>query len=328
MKKMKIIKKTAALLSLTAVLFCSPGEALAADVVKSGAVSSLSTAQSETLDSGSSGTITLSEDPNCSPDSSEALYGYTAADVRAIAEDLYGFIDNADRREMYIQSIVNSAYYDPENCMIEQDGTPLLVLYRGSTSQYGAYYNYLIEGLTFFNNPSVVFAGQGDQLIVAVETGSVFTAQQAADNLQKLQNISNAMHTVRDTVSTMETGDKAKYICDYVADTLNYDTSYQSNCLADAVNTGISACVGYNAETLLLFGNSGIPYRSILATEDSDEQKHILGTAEVGKSWLIFDTTNYDQDYGKEPYWIFSDTSRESRYYSKLSLLQPLPEND
>ena len=84
----------------------------------------------------------------------------------------------------------------------------------------------------------------------------------------------------------------------------------------------VTACVGYNALTKILFERCGLPYISVIATEHSGSLQHIFGTAKLNGIWLIFDTTNYDQDYGTEPYWIFSDTYRQGRYYKDLQLLE------
>lgn len=319
---MNRMKKFSALFLSSLMVLSLYSNTYAAEVVKSSATADLSQSSGEERES----LTNVTADPDASPDTSETVSGYTKADAEAAAEDLYGFLDDEAQKNMYVQSIVNSVFYDPANCLKEEDGSHALVLYRGNTDEFSAIYHFAKEGLTFFSNPVMVFGEQNGKLLLAVETGSVFNTDKAADNMRILQKMQNVMHTVRDTVSQQDNTSKAEYISNYIADALTYDLSYGKNCLADAVDSGVCACVGYNAEALLLFGNCGIPYRSIVAKSRKDGRGHIFGVALISKAWLLFDLTNYDQDYGKEPYWIFSDTYREKQFYADLGLLRKLPE--
>jgi len=319
---MKILKK-ASILFLSCFLTLSFfSKVQAAEIVKSNAVADLpkTSVQEESITG-------MMQDPNAAQGNSETLKGYTKADAEAIAQDLYGFVDDTKQKNMYIQSIVNSTFYDPANCYVEADGTKALILYRGVQDDFSSAYSFIQEGITFFSNPVLVFGQQDGALLLAVETDAAFDADRAADNMRILQKIRDTMHSVRDAVSQKDNTGKAAYICDYIADSLTYDSEKKKNSLADAIDTGVTACMGYNAEALLFFGNCGIPYRSVTAKSKADGRGHILGLAMPAKAWLFFDTTNYDQDYGKEPYWIFSDTYRESQFYSDLTLLRQLPEN-
>lgn len=317
---MKKIKRAAALLLVICMAAGNPAPVFAASVVKQGVDLNVAGTNSNA----DKGSVEVKADPSAAPASGENG-GHSAEEIDGVINDLYDFMDDAGRREIVKQIIRNSVIYDPQNCVKEKDGTPALIIYRGSSSNYTEVYTVALEGFTFFSNPAVIFGNDNGQMAVAVELKTAFNEEAAASNIEKLYHIQEVMHTVRDSLDGLDDTEKAKRICDYVADTLSYDDSHQRNCLADAVTDGVTACVGYNAETQLLFGNSGMQYRTVNATDKKDGKGHVFGLSKVGKTWLVFDTTNYDQDYGKEPYWIFGDTHRSGTYYTDMALVQRLP---
>jgi len=109
-----------------------------------------------------------------------------------------------------------------------------------------------------------------------------------------------------------------------VAGLFNYDATFDCNAIGPAMTTGRTACVGYNALTELLFRHAGMRYCSIVAKEKGGDMEHIFGCAEVSGHWLVFDTTNYDRDGSRDPFWIFSDRYREGMFYQDFSLVGEL----
>ena len=142
------------------------------------------------------------------------------------------------------------------------------------------------------------------------------------ENYQTILGFLADIEAVKQAAAGRDDADRAKLICDYVADRLAYDSSYQLNSLGDALRTGVSACVGYNSMTELLFEHCGLSYVNVVGEEKNGPMQHIFGMAKIASTWLVFDTTNYDRDSGKEPFWIFSDQYREGMFYKNLQLVE------
>lgn len=254
-------------------------------------------------------------------------YGYSREDAVAAAEALYSFETNQLKKELDMSYLLSSIWYDPENLMQESDGSCMLRLYSGPVEQYQRAYLEALDGLSFFSAPTVYFyKDRKGELMVVVQTPEIFTEQRAAENYALLRQFLGTIEEVKTAVAEKDETDKAKYICDYVANHLRYDRSYERNSLGDAVRSGVTACVGYNEMTELLFEHCGIPYVSVVASSKQDaNMMHIFGMARIGSSWLLFDTTNYDRDDGrKETYWIFSDIYREGAYYKDFRMVEEL----
>ena len=251
--------------------------------------------------------------------------GYSYEEAKAAAESLYSFETDETRKRICVSYVLRSVWYDPAKLMISPAGKPLLVIYEGPEADYDQAYLAAISGLEFFSYPTVCFyTSNHENLIVGIEMDARFTEQQAAENYGLLKQFLGMIGEVQAATAAGDDADKAKYICDYVADRLVYDTTYKKNCLGEALKTGVTACVGYNAMTELLFGHCGVPYISVVAKERGSSIQHIFGMAKIGSAWLVFDTTNYDQDNGKEAWWLFSDQYREGTYYTDFRMVKTM----
>lgn len=275
------------------------------------------------------GELTGEEAPSLAGPDTEApvrtdAYGYTEDDARALCEYVYSYETNPVKKEIGISYLMNSIWYDPSNMFRADNGQSLLKLYEGPRANYNRAYLEALDGLEFFATPTVMFLETDEgNVIVAVQTGSRFTEEQAAVNYNVLRTLVPVIEEVKAAVAGKDSMDCAKYICDYVAARLEYDRSFEKNSLADALVYGQTACVGYNALTELLFEHCGIPYVSIVAKEvDNQDSSHIFGMGRIGNSWLVFDTTNYDRENGNEPFWIFSDKYREGMYYNHFEMVE------
>jgi len=249
-------------------------------------------------------------------------YGYTRDDAVRAAEQLYSYVQDPQKKEICTSFLLNSIWYDPGNIMRTDAGLPLLCIYRGSQQNYERSYLLALDGLEFFPNPTVLFLkNQEGELMLCVSTGSKFSEAQAAANYQTLLGFLGEITAVQAMTAGRDDADRAKIICDYVADKLSYDASYNRNSLADALRTGNTACVGYNNLTELLFEHCGLPYVSVVGSEKGGNMEHIFGMSRIGSTWLVFDPTNYDRDDHKEPFWIFSDQYREGQFYDNFNLV-------
>lgn len=249
-------------------------------------------------------------------------FGYTREDAAALANAVLGFEEDAAVKEIAVSYLLNQIWYDPQNLMVGDGGERVLMLYCGPMANYEKSWREALDGLEFFSNPIVMFLEDASgNLIVGVQTGERFTEQQAAANYAAAQRLFAVLQDVKAKTAGMEQGDTAKFICDYVAGLLNYDATYECNSIGQAMNTGRTACVGYNALTELLFRHCGMRYVSIVAKEKGGEMEHIFGCAEVSGHWMVFDTTNYDRDDSRDPFWIFSDRYREGMYYQDFTLI-------
>ena len=251
--------------------------------------------------------------------------GYSYEQAKVAAEALYSYETDETRKKICVSYVMNSIWYDPAKLMISPTGKPLLVIYEGAESDYNQAYLAAISGLEFFSYPTVCFyTSNHENLIVGIEMDERFTEAQAAENYGLLLKFLGMITEVQAATAAGDSADKAKYICDYVADRLEYDTTYKKNCLGEALKSGVTACVGYNAMTELLFGHCGVPYISVVAKERGGDTQHIFGMAKIGSAWLVFDTTNYDQDNGKEAWWLFSDQYREGAYYTDFRMVKTM----
>ena len=249
-------------------------------------------------------------------------FGYTREDAAAVVEAVLSYEQDPVSKEIASSYLMSQIWYDPQNLMTADTGERVLMLYCGPMENYGKSWLEALDGLEFFSNPVVLFlADSSGSLIVGVQTGDRFTEQQAAENYQITLKLQGMLEEVRSRTFGMEQGDAAKYICDYVADHLDYDPTYAGNAIGAAVGLGKSACVGYNALTELLFRHAGMRYCSVVATEINGDVEHIFGLAEVSGHWMVFDTTNYDRDESRDPFWIFSDRYREGMYYKDFYLV-------
>ena len=253
------------------------------------------------------------------------IYGYTREDALALADAILGFEEDGASKEIAVSYLLNQIWYDPQNLMVGDTGEHVLMLYCGPMADYEKSYREALDGLEFFSNPIVMFLEDASgSLIVGVQTGERFTEQQAAANYAGAQKLLAVLQDVKAKTSGMEQGDTAKFICDYVAGLFNYDATFDCNAIGPAMTTGRTACVGYNALTELLFRHAGMRYCSIVAKEKGGDMEHIFGCAEVSGHWLVFDTTNYDRDGSRDPFWIFSDRYREGMFYQDFSLVGEL----
>ena len=249
-------------------------------------------------------------------------FGYTREDAAAAVEAVLSYEQDPVSKEIASSYLLNQIWYDPQNLMTADTGEHVLMLYCGPIDHYGKSWLEALDGLEFFSNPVVLFLqDSGGSLIVGVQTGERFTEQKAAENYQATLKLLGMLEEVQTRTFGMEQGDTAKYICDYVADHLDYDPTYAGNAIGAAVTLGKSACVGYNALTELLFRHAGMRYCSVVATEIKGDVEHIFGLAEVSGHWMVFDTTNYDRDDSRDPFWIFSDRYREGMYYRDFYLV-------
>ena len=214
-------------------------------------------------------------------------YGYTREEAQALCDYLYGVKTDPVKREIAESVLMN------------------------------------LDGLEFFPNPTVMFLQDGTgKVIVAVETGDRFTEEQAAANYATVRGLVPVIEQLKAATAQKDDSDTAKYISDYIAGLLEYDTSFSKNSLGDALRYGVTACVGYNSLSELLFEHCGLPYISIVADEKGSDASHIFGVSKIQNSWLVFDTTNYDREGGNEPFWIFSDKYREGQFYSNFRMVE------
>lgn len=319
------------LAAATGSMSAVPSTAYAAEIIKRGAAATAGTVvpepQGDVLPEEANGEKAGNVTPDPSAPAATGAYGYTVEDARAAAEVLYSFETNAVKKEVDISYLLNSIWYDPANIMMEENGKFFLRLYGGLSENYRRTYLEALDGLEFFSAPTVLFLTEKNGgLLVGVETGERFTEQQAAENYHTIVNFLHTIEEVKAAVAGKDDTDKAKYISDYVAEHLTYDDTHQKNSLGDALRSGVTACVGYNTLTELLFEHCGLPYISIVADAKNEDMEHIFGMSKIGSSWLIFDTTNYDRDNGvRETYWIFSDRYREGRYYQNFRLVEEAP---
>ena len=233
-------------------------------------------------------------------------YGYTREDAQAVCDYLYSVKTDPVRQEIAKSVLMNSIWYDPANIMRESGGRQMLKLYEGPKANYKKAYLEALDGLEFFPNPTVMFLQDGSgKVIVAVETGGRFTEEQAAANFGTIRELVPVIEEMKAATAQKDDSDTAKYISDYIARYLEYDTSFSKNSLAG-----------------LLFEHCGLPYISIVADEKSGDASHIFGVSRVQNSWLVFDITNYDREGGNEPFWIFSDKYREGQFYSNFRMVE------
>ena len=84
-----------------------------------------------------------------------------------------------------------------------------------------------------------------------------------------------------------------------------------------------TACVGYNGLTELLFRSVGLSYVNMIANNRETGVMHIFGTSKIDGNWLIFDTSNYDNESGPlDASYIFSELEHEAKGYRDFKLLQ------
>ena len=250
-------------------------------------------------------------------------YGYSREEAQALCDYLYSVKTDPVKREIAESILMNSIWYDPENIMKESDGRQMLKLYEGPKEHYKKAYLEALDGLEFFPNPTVMFLQDGSgKVIVAVQTGERFTEEQAAANFATARELVPVIEQLKAATAQRDDSDTAKYISDFVAGLLEYDTSFSKNSLGDALRYGVTACVGYNSLSELLFEHCGLPYISIVADEKGSDTSHIFGVSKIQNSWLVFDTTNYDREGGNEPFWIFSDKYREGQFYSNFRMVE------
>ena len=250
-------------------------------------------------------------------------YGYSREEAQALCDYLYSVKTDPVKREIAESILMNSIWYDPENIMKESDGRQMLKLYEGPKENYKKAYLEALDGLEFFPNPTVMFLQDGSgKVIVAVQTGERFTEEQAAANFATARELVPVIEQLKAATAQRDDSDTAKYISDFVAGLLEYDTSFSKNSLGDALRYGVTACVGYNSLSELLFEHCGLPYISIVADEKGSDTSHIFGVSKIQNSWLVFDTTNYDREGGNEPFWIFSDKYREGQFYSNFRMVE------
>ncbi len=255
--------------------------------------------------------------------------GYTRDDALAAANAVLNYEDDSTAKEIAVSYLMNQIWYDPQNLMTADTGEHVLMLYCGPIDHYEKSWMEALDGLEFFSNPVVLFLQDSSgNLIVGVETEGRFTEQQAAANYATVQKLLAILDDVRSKTFGMEQGDAAKYICDYLADSLDYDGTYAGNAIGAAVELKKTACVGYNAMAELLFRHCGMRYCSVVATERKGGMEHIFGIAQVSGHWMVFDTTNYDRDGSRDPYWIFSDRYREGIYYKDFAVVGDVPDLD
>lgn len=319
-------KKAAALFAFSLLLFSTapavfPEAAHAAEIIGRGADSDFSQAESRKewlMDD----VTQLLPDPEAP--AAQRGFGYTEAEARQAAESLYCFETNELKKEIDISYLMSSIWYQPENLMLDDKGRHILTLYKGSPENYLRSCLEAIDGLEFFSAPILRFLHAPDKsLLVGLETGERFSEQRAAENYQTLGDMLALIEEIKQKTAGMGDRDKARLICDYVAERLSYDESLTKNCLGDALRSGETACVGYNALTELLFEHCGMPYISLMALRKDDGMPHILGTAKVDGQWPVFDTTNYDQDGSSLNFlWIFSDLTWEGMFYKNFALLE------
>ena len=324
---MKRMKQLAAAVLSAALLTGILPSAAYAGVVQRNVSAASSSDSSASSSSGGTDVSASSVHPDTEAPAASRTYAYTKEEAQATAEQLYSFEQNAVKKEIDVSYLMNSIWYDPDNLLVTDDGQHLLKLYSGSPGNYERAYLEALDGLECFSSPTVMFLPEASGgLLVAVETGGRFTEEEAYNNYTMIRTFIDQIISVQKAVQGMDDADKAKYICDYVASHLTYDTTYQKNSLADAVRSGVTDCMGYNNMAELLFEHCGIPYISIVANAKDQDVSHIFGLAKIQNSWLIFDTTNYDRDdAGTEAYWIFSDRYREGRYYTDMRLVEEQP---
>ena len=167
-------------------------------------------------------------------------YGYSREEAQALCDYLYGFKTDPVKLEIAESMLMNSIWYDPQNIMKESGGKHLLKLYEGPKENYKKTYLEALDGLEFFPNPTVMFLQDSNgKVIVAVETGSRFTEEQAAANFGTIRGLVPVIEELKAATAQKDDSDTAKYISDYVAGKLEYDTSFSKNSLGDALRYGV-----------------------------------------------------------------------------------------
>lgn len=244
------------------------------------------------------------------------------AEARKKAEELYCFETDACKKEVNVQYLINSICYREENVRPSENGGQMVLLYRGEYACYETAYSEALCGLLFFSAPKILFFKEEDgTLSVWVETKERFTREKASENDEAVLHMLDMIAEVKRETKDMGEAEKAQFICDYVANRLSYDSSFQKNCLGDALQSGMTACAGYNAVTSLLFSHGQIPYANVMARTKVGGISHVFGKAVIEGDTFLFDTANYDREDGKkDAYWIFSNWEKQGAYYDGFSV--------
>lgn len=252
-----------------------------------------------------------------------AEYGYVSDDANAVVARLLSYETDAERKEMRRQFYLNSVWYRQDAQYVDENGKPYLLVYEGTASDRRKLSYELLAGLPFFSNAKVLITTKGDKLIAAVELGRPFTEAEAYRNYRNLLRLQGLTEEVKAQTAGKTPREKAQFICDTVAKRLNYDYSLQQNCLQDVVVSQRTACVGYNGLTELLFRSVGLSYVNMIANNRETGVMHIFGTSKIDGNWLIFDTSNYDNESGPlDASYIFSELEHEAQGYRDFKLLQ------
>lgn len=233
--------------------------------------------------------------------------------------DVYSFVEDDVRRSMYIQTLTASLIYNPENQIIDELGDVEYIIYFGSISDYNVANSFLKDGSIFFSGEHGIYT-KGDDMRLFVPI--IYSSEKALVEKQKFVEMYEKVQKVKAATLNMNDTDKATYIANYISDMLQYTIYDEDPLLVDIFETGKCDCSGYNSAALLLFGNCGIPYRSIETTSIADGVGHILGYAKIEDNWKMFDICNYDNNNRLEGF-IFG-AALESKYYSGFTLIEEI----
>lgn len=250
-------------------------------------------------------------------------YGYTAEDVDRAIERLLSYETDPVRWDIQRQLYRNSVWYSPESQYVDGNGKSYLLVYEGAATNRKQLSYELLSGLAFFPNARVILNTRDKRILAGVELTRPFTEAEAYRNYETLLRLVGLVDEVRAQTAGKSAHDKAQWICDFVAGRLSYDFTVQQNSLQDTVGSQRTACVGYNSLTELLFRSTGLSYVSMIASNKETGVMHIFGASKLDGRWLIFDTSNYDNENGiYDKSFIFSELEHEQEGYQNFNLLQ------
>ncbi len=250
-------------------------------------------------------------------------YGYTAEDVDRAIDRLLSYETDPVRWDIQRQLYRNSVWYSPESQYVDGNGKSYLLVYEGAASNRKQLSYELLSGLTYFPNARVILNTRENRILAGVELTRPFTEAEAYRNYETLLRLVGLVDEVRAQTAGKSAHDKAQWICDFVAGRLSYDFTVQQNSLQDTVGSQRTACVGYNSLTELLFRSTGLSYVSMIASNKETGVMHIFGASKLDGRWLIFDTSNYDNENGiYDKSFIFSELEHEQEGYQNFNLLQ------
>ena len=250
-------------------------------------------------------------------------YGYTAEDVDRAIDRLLSYETDPVRWDIQRQLYRNSVWYSPESQYVDGNGKSYLLVYEGAATNRKQLSYELLSGLAFFPNARVILNTRDKRILAGVELNRPFTEGEAYRNYQSLVRLLGLVDEVKAETAGKSAHDKAQWICDFVAGRLSYDFTVQQNSLQDTVGSQRTACVGYNSLTELLFRSTGLSYVSMIASNKETGVMHIFGASKLDGRWLIFDTSNYDNENGiYDKSFIFSELEHEQEGYQNFNLLQ------